>query len=443
MVSELTVKGYKKTTIGVVPDHWVVKTFNDLLDEKIIKGIQDGNHGEIHPKSADYVSTGIPFVMANNLKKGTVDLDSCNFISKELGDRLRIGFSYPGDVLLSHKGTVGRVAIVPEVEEYVMLTPQVTYYRVSDTKKLSNYFLKYFFESNGFQSILSKLSSQSTRNYIGITSQKKLPTVLPPIGEQKKIVSILSSVDKAIEKTGAIIEQTEQVKKGLTHQLLTKGIGHTKYKKTEIGEIPKEWEVSHLSKHCQVNPTYRLEKGTICDYVEMAAVSTDSPHVAYFDKREAGSGSGSRFKNGDVVFARITPCTENGKTALISNMETEIGIGSTEFIVLSPITNKMDNKFLYYLVKWDKIRSYAISKMVGTTGRQRVPKEVFNEELIVAFPSLDEQKKIGEILWSCDQKIAKEMSYLEQLEVLKKGLMQSLLTGKVRVKVDEAEVTQV
>lgn len=206
-MNELVDKRYKKSIFGNVPEHWDVKTFNDLLNENIIKDIQDGNHGELHPKAADYVSTGIPFVMANNLKKGTVDLDSCNFISKQQGDRLRIGFSYEGDVLLSHKGTVGRVAIVPEVEEYIMLTPQVTYYRVGDNKKLSNHFLKFFFESNGFQLMLSRLSAQSTEIILVLLVKKSYLLYYLQLKNKKRLYPSFLLLMKSLKKQRLLLSK--------------------------------------------------------------------------------------------------------------------------------------------------------------------------------------------------------------------------------------------
>jgi type I restriction enzyme S subunit len=116
----------------------------DLVDTDAVLEIQDGNHGEKHPKSSDYVGEGIPFIMAKNVSQGSVDLISCKFLPREKADKLRIGFAKSGDVLLTHKGTVGHVAVVPEVHPYIMLTPQVTYYRV-DGAKLHNRYLAYTF----------------------------------------------------------------------------------------------------------------------------------------------------------------------------------------------------------------------------------------------------------------------------------------------------------
>src|SRR6266850_1619151 len=109
-------------------------SIGELERRGAIMEIQDGNHGDKHPVASDYVSDGVPFLMASDIRDGVVDLTPCKFISREQADSLRIGFARSGDVLLTHKGTVGSVAILPEVEDYVMLTPQVTYYRVNPHK---------------------------------------------------------------------------------------------------------------------------------------------------------------------------------------------------------------------------------------------------------------------------------------------------------------------
>jgi len=214
-------KKFKKTELGEIPEKWEIKTFKKLLEGGILSKIQDGNHGNDHPKSSDYVPSGVPFIMANNLVDGTVDIRDCKFIRKDQADKLRVGFAISGDVLLSHKGTIGRVAIVPEIKDYIMLTPQVTYYRIGRVDKLSNAFLRYVMESRGFQEHISKLSKQSTRNYIGISQQKNLFMVLPSLNEQKQIAEILSSVDNEIVEELNHKDQLESLKRGLMQVLLT------------------------------------------------------------------------------------------------------------------------------------------------------------------------------------------------------------------------------
>ena len=173
---------------------WTKYTVQDLIDKKYIDPPMDGNHGELHPKASDYVATGIPFVMANNLSDGFVDLSQCAFITEKQARTLRKGFARPDDVLLTHKATLGRTAIVPEGYEYIILTPQVTYYRVH--KGLSNVYLRYYFESSYFQSTLEAFAGGgSTRAYIGITKQCGLPVYLPCESSMNILTYSLSQIE--------------------------------------------------------------------------------------------------------------------------------------------------------------------------------------------------------------------------------------------------------
>src|SRR5690606_3192587 len=123
-----------------------------LVDKGILEKPMDGNHGEIHPTSKDYVEEGIPFVMATDIFNGKLHLEQTKKLTKQQADSLRKGFSREGDVLLTHKANIGNVAIVPQLDvEYLMLTPQVTYYRVINFSRLNNNFLKVYFESPQFQ----------------------------------------------------------------------------------------------------------------------------------------------------------------------------------------------------------------------------------------------------------------------------------------------------
>ena len=226
-----TREGYKFTELGEMPIEWTIKSIDELIEENIILEVMDWESRAIHPKSSDYTKRGIPFIMANNFSKGRIDVKNCKYISRDLANTLRKGFAIEGDVLLTHKGTLGETAIVPSLENgFIVLTPQVTYYRVSKNNKLLNKYLKIYFDSKYFQDSLKSLGSQSTRDYVGITEQKKMKIVLPQIKEQEKIAEILSVVDEQIENTERLIQKNQKLKKGLMQQLLTKGIGHTEFK---------------------------------------------------------------------------------------------------------------------------------------------------------------------------------------------------------------------
>jgi len=211
--------------IGKIPSHWIKTSVRNLIGKGSIK-IQDGNHGELHPKSDDYQEEGIPFVMSNNLRNGEVDYESCNKLNKELTDQLRIGFSFEGDVLLTHKGTIGRVSIVSDLKSpYIMLTPQVTFYRCLN-QDLINKYLFYQFQSNLFQTQMDILSSDgSTRKYIGVIDQKSLPILLIPTLEQRQIIDYLDKhtkiIDENISRETQRVELLKEYKQSLISEVVT------------------------------------------------------------------------------------------------------------------------------------------------------------------------------------------------------------------------------
>ena len=175
----------------------------------MIESPMDGNHGAIHPKASDYVSNGIPFIMANDLVNGKINYHSCAFITETQAATLRKGFAKPGDVLLTHKATIGRTAIVLDEYATIILTPQVTYYRV--IKGLNRRYLKYYFDSSAFQQLFSNWAGAgSTRAYLGITAQRKLPIIVPPIEIQDAIADICGSLDDKIELNNKINENLER-----------------------------------------------------------------------------------------------------------------------------------------------------------------------------------------------------------------------------------------
>lgn len=197
---------------------WTKYSVQELIDMEYIEPPMDGNHGEIHPKVSDYVSSGIPFIMANNLADGFVDLSSCAFITEKQAKSLRKGFAKPNDVLLTHKATLGRVAIVPNDYEYIILTPQVTYYRIK--KGLSSVYLRYYFSSNYFQSILESFAGGgSTRAYIGITKQCGLPIYLPSESSMDTITKALSSIERVRSENQTEITKLKMVQDTMVTQL--------------------------------------------------------------------------------------------------------------------------------------------------------------------------------------------------------------------------------
>ena len=191
--------------------------------------------------------------------------------------------------------------------------------------------------------------------------------------------------------------------------------------------MSSRWLRMPFSQAVEVNPRRIVARGTLAPFVDMAALPTEIREVRPRRVRPVGGG-GSRFTNGDTLFARITPCTENGKTGLVDCLPTgEVATGSTEFIVLCPRHELTLPRFVYYMAKSPIFRSFAVSRMRGTSGRQRVPASVF-DDFKVGVPPLPEQRKIAAILSSVDDAIEKTQAVIDQVQVVKRGLMQELLT---------------
>lgn len=213
-------------------EDWVETTVKDLVEDGLLEKPLDGNHGEIHPKKADFVDEGIPFIMASDLQKGEVNQLDCNHIKKEQAETLRKGFSKQDDVLMSHKGTIGRVAILNTAHDYIVLTPQVTYYRIIQPERLYNRFVYYYFQSPLFQRYIKYAAGAgSTRAYIGITKQLDLPMAYPSLARQKEIVGILDLASGTSQQLEALYTQKLNDLKELKQSLLQQAFA---------GELTKE-----------------------------------------------------------------------------------------------------------------------------------------------------------------------------------------------------------
>ena len=178
-----------------------------------------------------------------------------------------------------------------------------------------------------------------------------------------------------------------------------------------------------LKDFIQFNPKEKLPKGAIARKITMEQLSPNNRYVEsnIFEEYKGGS----KFRNGDTIMARITPCLENGKTAYITSLnENELAFGSTEFIVFRKIEGKSNSKYIYYLLKTPQIRDIAIKSMVGSSGRQRVQQNVL-ENYEVLLPTLDKQIEIASILSSLDDKIELNRRINENLEQQAQALFKS------------------
>ena len=185
-----------------------------------------------------------------------------------------------------------------------------------------------------------------------------------------------------------------------------------------------DWPKVPVSKLAEVNPRYAAVNGRYYPFIEMASVGEDFAGILRVDRRKLEGSGLARFKAGDTLFAKITPCPENGKVAFVSKLPDTLGLGSTEFIVLSPCS-ETDSRFLYHLVCSHSVRGRAVARMEGSTGRQRVPEEVFVNRLLVPMPPHTEQAAIARILDAVDTALERTRESAETARTLRRALLQS------------------
>lgn len=399
--------GYKQTEVGVIPRAWDVVTVKQLVEEEALEKPLDGNHGNIHPKSSDYVDYGIPFVMANNFANGEVSLESCKFITKERADKLQKGFSVTGDVLLTHKGTVGSTAIVGALStDYIMLTPQVTYYRVKDPNRLSNFYLRQYFDSSRFQSLFASLAGGGTRAYLGIVKQLELPIVRPPLPEQRAIATVLSDVDALLGGLDRLIAKKRDLKQAAMQQLL---MG-----KTRLPGFNGEWEEKALGEIAIISKGVQLH----------SSETNPDGHIPHYNGGMQPSSLTVRFNTP----ANTIAISEGGNSCGFVQFITEpFWCGGHCYAV---VPKSVDNGFLFHALKGQQSAIMGLRVGSGLPNVQKTALGLFK----LKFPKNPiEQTAIADVLSDMDAELSDLENRLKKTRFLKQAMMQELLTGKTRL----------
>ena len=175
------------------------------------------------------------------------------------------------------------------------------------------------------------------------------------------------------------------------------------------------WQEITFGNFAEIQPQVKLEKGTAYSFIEMANVVPHTKNVIPGGKRTWKGSGGSKFENGDTIFARITPCLEHGKTAKVGNLTDSKGFGSTEFFVFRGREGISDPDYIYYLARSPVIREPAIKSMTGASGRQRAQKIVV-ENTSIRVPEIQEQRHIASILSAYDDLIENNQRRIQLLE---------------------------
>ena len=410
MGSESKVNGqhFKETEIGEIPQEWEVVRLIDVAE--YING-----YG-FSPK--EWSNKGLPIIRIQNLNDRSAEF---NYFDGEIDSKYLVE---NGDLLFSWSASIG---VYIWNRGKAVLNQHI--FKVVPNNDVDKTYLYYSLHL-AIEQLKNKVHGSTMKHFkrdeLKVT---KLP--LPPLPEQKRIAKVLATVDEAIEKTEREIEHTERLKKGLMQKLLTRGIGHTEFKETEIGRIPKEWEVVRLG-----DVSIKMLSGGTPSTSKPEYWNGDIPWMtsAHIDGREIWEGQKYITENG----------LKNSATNLIPKnnllVATRVGIGKAavnriDIAISQDLTGVIIDKkkaipeFLYWILISNPTKLKALAQ--GSTIKGILRNDL--ARLKLPLPLLPEQRQIAEILGDVDSRLELLRERKERLERVKKGLMNDLLTGRKRV----------
>lgn len=379
----------------------------------------------------------IPYYKVGSLKfcdEGNYLIDETNTINEEIRTKLKavkipvnsIIFAKIGEAIKLNRRCLNKIECCIDNNLMAFISEK--------------YFYKYIFywtKSLNFYELTNATTVPALRK----TDLENIPIPLPPLNEQQRIVNIIESLFAKLDRAKELIENTlaqfEQNKMAILHKAFT-GELTAKWRKENNIDL-SSWENGILMDFCKINPkkinTKEFDDDMIVSFIPMPCVSDIWGKIVKKELRKLGEVKKgyTNFCEGDVLFAKITPCMENGKSAIVDKLENDIGFGSTEFYVLRCDENKLNNKYLHYFVRQKTFRDEAKGEMTGAVGQQRVPK-TFLENYKMKLPTIEEQQEIVNILdklLAKYNKIKNLEQQLEKIELLKKAILAKAFRGEL------------
>ena len=405
-------QGYKQTDVGLIPEDWDCAKIEDIATISMCKRIfadQTTENGEI------------PFY-----KIGTFGKEADAYISRTLYNEYRHRFSFPqkGDVLISAAGTLGRTVVYDGKDAYFQ-DSNIVWLDI-DKNALCNEYLNHYYR------IIKWASSEGStiaRLYNGIIYATNI--ALPPLEEQKHIAEALSNMDSMIFSLEKLIAKKKAVKQGAMQELLTG--------KKRLPGFTGEWENINLSKKSKIKARIGWQGLTTNEYLDSGysylvtgtdfvngKIDWDNCH--YVAKDRFDQDKNIQIQNNDIL---ITKDGSLGKTALVKGLNKPATLNSGIFVI-RPIQESYDPTFVYYILSSFVFKDFLDHLSAGSTIIHLYQKDINKFEFLMP-PTIEEQAAIASILSDMDNEIEALEQKLDKTRQIKQGMMQQLLTGKIRL----------
>lgn len=408
---------WQETDFGRIPREWDLKKVADIKSEDK-RAIAMGPFGS-NIKAENFVEHGVPVIRGTNFNFAKYVGGDFVYLTEEKADELLGSNCKAGDLVFTHRGTLGQVGLIPAGKYPRYVISQSGMKLTVNPDLMDSGFLFYFFKSEYGQHQILKYESQVGVPSISnpLTSLKEIKVPAPPPLEQRAIAAVLSSLD---DKIDLLHRQNKTLE----------AMAETLFRQWFVEEAQADWVDGTIADLIEFNPSRKLAKGSVAPYLEMAALSNTTFNPEGWYDREFSSGT--KFMNGDTLLARITPCLENGKTAYVTFLEDgQVAWGSTEYIVMRPKGN-MHPFFAYALARNSDFRDYAEGCLAGSSGRQRVDVDhLKNYE--IKIPSGAVVNEFNAFSESAVPKLHSNSMQIRTLETLRDTLLPKLMSGEIRM----------
>ena len=390
--------------------------------------ITDGKHGDCRGKD----DSGYYFISCKDIREGQIHYeDARQIIEEDFWDTHKRTRLEPDDILVTNSGTIGRMAFVRDVPLTYRTTFQKSVAIVKPDK--AKIFPKYLYYQlqNCVDDFINRSNGAAQKNLLLSTMRAFKMNIHEDEDLQMHIAAILSAYDDLIENNQKQIKLLEEAAQRLYKEWFV-DLRFPGHETTPIVDgIPEGWSMCTAGNVIEFNPKTPLKKGCIKQSVPMTALSTSSMVLNSSEFTMTESNSGAKFRNGDTLLARITPCLENGKTAFVAGITSEEGaVGSTEFIVMR--AKKINPYMVYLLARTEEFRKTAINSMTGSDGRQRA-----QVDKIMQFPYLlapqSTLEAFSQLVEPIFEQVYLKNGQIAQLSQARDRLLPKLMSGEIEV----------
>jgi type I restriction enzyme, S subunit len=435
----------KRTEIGEIPEDWDVSTLG-LICEEGGGCIQTGPFGsQLHAN--EYEAAGVPVINPTHLEGDRINHSDVPRVSPETSRRLQRHHVEPGDILFGRRGEIGRHGLVSDDEAGWLCGTGCFVVRVRHPK-VDNAFLSYLFSTGNVIEWLTAHAAGTIMPNLNNTVMSDLPVVLPTIGEQRRLVAILSNLRRAVETESAICQGFAALKSGLLAKLFGEGLRGETLKEVEFGESPESWKVTPLSEVAEVQTGVakgrRFDNSDVVEvpYLRVANVQDGHLDLSEMKTLQIRRAELERYtlRDGDVVLTEGGDFDKLGR-GFIWRSELPLCIHQNHVFAVRTNRTVLKPEFFAYLAQSPYGKAYFLKVAHKTTNLACINSHKL-KAFPVVIPSLEEQEQVVSILDAIDQKLTVHKRKHVVLDSLFKSLLQQLMTGAIRVKdLDHTEVS--